>query len=87
MAQNGGVGWTTTFNLGNYGVLINLAGLNAVTVSSDKTQTTVGGGAAIGDVIAAADAAGALVITGNCNCVGALGAVLGGAYGTCATLL
>ncbi|KAL5935606.1 hypothetical protein ACKVV7_000361 [Pyricularia oryzae] len=41
----------------------------------------VGGGAIISDVVAAADAAGVLVQTGNCNCVGALGAGLGGGYG------
>lgn len=81
LAQNGGVAWAKTFNLGSNGVLINLAGLNAVTFSQDKRQATIGGGAQIGEVIPAADAAGALVITGNCNCVGAVGAMLGGGYG------
>lgn len=82
LAQNGGNGWaTTTFNLGTNGVLINLAGLNAVTISKDKKQAVVGGGAIIGDTIAAADAAGVLVLTGNCNCVGTVGALLGGGYG------
>ena len=81
LAQNGGVGWAKTFNLGTTGVLINLAGLNAVTISKDKKQATIGGGASIGDTIAAADAAGALLLTGNCNCVGSLSAYLGGGYG------
>ncbi|KAH7084837.1 hypothetical protein BKA63DRAFT_401906 [Paraphoma chrysanthemicola] len=81
LAQNGGNGWAKTFNLGSTGVLINLSGLNAVTFSGDKKQATIGGGAIIGDVIPAANAAGALVITGNCNCVGAVGALLGGGYG------
>lgn len=67
--------------MGEWGVLIDLAGMNSVTVAADKNTATIGGGASIGDVIAAADAAGALVITGNCNCVGALGAMLGGGYG------
>jgi len=62
-------------------VLINLAGLNAVTVKKDKKEVTIGGGASIGDTIAAADAAGALVLTGNCNCVGSVSAYLGGGYG------
>lgn len=61
---------------------MDLSGLNKVTVAADKKTATIGGGAAIGDVIAAANTAGALVITGNCNCVGALGAMLGGGYGT-----
>ncbi|CAO2658605.1 Nn.00g063280.m01.CDS01 [Neocucurbitaria sp. VM-36] len=81
LAQNGGIGWAKTFNLGKYGVLIDLAGLNKVTISADKKTATIGGGASIGDTIAAANAAGALVISGNCNCVGALGALLGGGYG------
>lgn len=62
-------------------MLINLAGLNQVSISADKKTATIGGGAIISDVITAADAAGVLVQTGNCNCVGALGAALGGGYG------
>ncbi|KAF2788207.1 FAD binding domain-containing protein [Melanomma pulvis-pyrius CBS 109.77] len=81
LAQNGGNGWGKTFNLGSHGVLINMAGLNAVTFNNAKTQVTIGGGAIIGDTIKAANAAGALVLTGNCNCVGTLGAALGGGYG------
>ncbi|KAF6811168.1 FAD binding domain-containing protein [Colletotrichum musicola] len=82
LPQNGGNGWAAgQFNLGSTGVLINLAGLNQVTISEDKKTATIGGGAIIGEVIAAADAAGVLVQTGNCNCVGALGAALGGGYG------
>ncbi|KAF2623315.1 FAD-binding domain-containing protein [Macroventuria anomochaeta] len=46
------------FFLGSTGVLINPVGLNADTVSKDKKQATIGGGASIGDTIAAADAAG-----------------------------
>ncbi|GJC89088.1 FAD-linked oxidoreductase azaL [Colletotrichum liriopes] len=80
-AQNGGNGWGKTFNLGNNGVLINLAGLNAVTFSKSKTEATIGGGVVIGEAIQAANAAGVVVQTGNCNCVGALGAILGGGYG------
>ncbi|EFQ34334.1 FAD binding domain-containing protein [Colletotrichum graminicola] len=81
-AQNGGNGWGKTFNLGTNGVLINLAGLNAVTFSKSKTEATIGGGVIIGDAIKAANAAGVLVPTGNCNCVGTLGAILGGGYGS-----
>lgn len=82
VAQNGGNGWATgQFDLGSTGVLINLAGLNQVNISADKKTATIGGGALISDVTAAADAAGVLVQTGNCNCVGALGATLGGGYG------
>ncbi|KAF2875135.1 FAD binding domain-containing protein [Massariosphaeria phaeospora] len=79
LAQNGGVGWAA-FNLSN-GVLINIAPLNEVAFSEDKTQAIVGGGASVKQTIDAAHAAGVLVVTGNCNCVGTIGAVLGGGYG------
>lgn len=58
-----------------------MAGLNTVSFNKAKTQATIGGGAIINDTIKAANAAGALVLTGNCNCVGTLGAILGGGYG------
>ena len=67
--------------MGDNGVLINLAALNTVTVTKNKTEATVGGGVIIRDAIQAVDAAGALILTGNCNCVGVLGASLGGGYG------
>ncbi|KAH7014139.1 FAD binding domain-containing protein [Microdochium trichocladiopsis] len=84
LPQNGGNGWAF-FDKSKSGtpsgVVLNLAGLNQVKVSADKQTAIVGGGAIISDVVAAADAAGVLVQTGNCNCVGALGAGLGGGYG------
>ncbi|RYC59723.1 hypothetical protein CHU98_g6474 [Xylaria longipes] len=81
LAQNGGIGWARPLDLGRDGVLINLARLNQVTFNADRTQATIGGGTNISNVIAHAYAAGALIETGNCNCVGALGAILGGGYG------
>ncbi|KAJ0161522.1 6-hydroxy-D-nicotine oxidase [Colletotrichum tanaceti] len=82
VAQNGGNGWGKTFDLGCDGVVINLAALNAVTFSNSKTEATIGGGAIIGETMQAANKAGVLVPTGNCNCVGTLGAILGGGYGS-----
>ncbi|KAI1465028.1 FAD binding domain-containing protein [Daldinia caldariorum] len=81
LAQNGGSGWATTFDLGPNGVLVNLARLNQVTFNADKTQATIGGGSNISNTIAHSYAAGALIETGNCNCAGTLGAILGGGYG------
>ncbi|KAJ8130778.1 hypothetical protein O1611_g2849 [Lasiodiplodia mahajangana] len=81
LAQNGGSGWAIPFNLTRNGVLINLGGLNQVTFNADKTEATIGGGSNISNTIAHAYAAGALVVTENCNCVGTLGALLGGGYG------
>jgi FAD/FMN-containing dehydrogenase len=69
--------------LGKWGIVIDMSGFNKVSVAADRKTAIIGGGASIGDTVAAANAAGALVITGNCNCVGALGAMLGGGYGTC----
>jgi FAD/FMN-containing dehydrogenase len=82
VVQNGGVGWATSFTLTNgSGVLINIAGLNQTIVSADKKTATIGGGASIGATISAAFAAGVQVVTGNCNCVGTLGGILGGGFG------
>lgn len=81
LAQNGGVGWATTFDLGANGILINLASLDQVVFNSNRTRATIGGGSSINNTIQNAYAAGALVETGNCNCVGTLGAILGGGYG------
>lgn len=62
-------------------MLISLASLNQVTFNANKSQATIGGGSNINNTISHAYAAGALVETGNCNCVGTLGAILGGGYG------
>ena len=58
-----------------------MRGLNQVTFNPQKTQATIGGGAISSDVIDTAYANDAQIVTGNCNCVGALGAGLGGGYG------
>jgi FAD/FMN-containing dehydrogenase len=80
LVQSGGNGWAKFPDTKDL-VLINLLQLNSVTVSADKKTATIGGGAKIRETIAAADAAGVLIQTGNCNSVGALGAILGGGYG------
>lgn len=80
LVQNGGNGWATTFKLDQTGILIHLDQLRSVTFNSNNTQATVEGGALISDVVAAAAAHSALVLTGTCNCVGALGAMLGGGF-------
>jgi hypothetical protein len=58
-----------------------LRGLNAIKFTSNLSEVTFQGGAIIQEVVDAAYAAGARVPTGNCNCVGTLGAVLGGGVG------
>lgn len=81
LAQNGGHAWSNTFHLGLSGVLINLAGLKGITFNAAKTQATIQGGALVKNVVDAAYANGAQIPTGNCNCVGTLGAILGGGFG------
>jgi FAD/FMN-containing dehydrogenase len=78
--QSGGNGWAKFPDTKNL-ILINLSQFTHVTVSGDKNSTTIGGDVKIRETIAAADAAGVLIQTGNCNSVGTLGALLGGGYG------
>ncbi|KAF1815935.1 FAD binding domain-containing protein [Eremomyces bilateralis CBS 781.70] len=80
LAQDGGAGWAKTSTIDNCDVVINMRKLNQVTVSGDKTTLTHGGGAITSEVIDAAYAAGVQVISPNCNCVGNMGAYLGGGY-------
>ncbi|KAF1952278.1 FAD-binding domain-containing protein [Byssothecium circinans] len=81
LTQNGGNGWVTTFDIECDDIIINLDLLRSVAFNDDKTQATVAGGALISDVIQAASSNSVLVATGSCNCVGFLGAVLGGGLG------
>ena len=81
LPQNGGSGWSSDLDLNPSGIIINMRGLNKVTFNRARTQATIGGGALISEVIQAAYANNAQLTTGNCNCVGTLGAILGGGYG------
>jgi FAD/FMN-containing dehydrogenase len=78
LVHNGGNGWATTLNITSDDITINLDQLRSITFNAAKTQVTLGGGALIADVVQAASANNVLVATGSCNCVGYLGAVLGG---------
>ncbi|KAH3979044.1 hypothetical protein HBI56_091390 [Parastagonospora nodorum] len=79
--QNGGNGWATTFSMSSNDIGINLDRLRSINFNADKTQAIVAGGALTGDVIPAASANSALIVTASCNCVGYLGAALGGGIG------
>jgi FAD/FMN-containing dehydrogenase len=81
LAQSGAHGWATTFNIGAKDIVINLRGLNSVEFNQKTSTITLGGGSIISEVMQVADSNGAQVPTGNCNCVGALGAILGGGIG------
>jgi hypothetical protein len=54
--------------------------LNSVVFNADGTEATIGGGALISDVVPVACAKSSQILPGTCNCVGALGAILGGGF-------
>ena len=78
LVQSRGNGWANTFHLGNCGVLINISGLNRISFNSNKTQATIQGGALVQDMINAAYGNNTRFATPTCNCLGYLGAFLGG---------
>lgn len=81
LAQSGGHGWIDSFHLERNGILLNLRSLNGTTFNDQRTEAHVQGGALIGEVIAQAYANDAQILTGNCNCVGNMGASLDSGYG------
>ncbi|PLB52594.1 FAD-binding domain-containing protein [Aspergillus steynii IBT 23096] len=80
LTQNGGHGWAK-WDFGEEGIVVNIKDLNSIAFNDNKTQVTIGGGVAIEEVVAVASKQDVLVPTGNCPCVGTMGAVLGGGYG------
>ncbi|KAJ3540529.1 hypothetical protein NM208_g5025 [Fusarium decemcellulare] len=78
LAQSGAHGWARTFDIGDNDVVIDLTGLNSITFNEARDLVTIGGGTLNGDWVDAAYANGVQVLNGGCNCVGVLGATLGG---------
>ncbi|CAF9940617.1 MAG: hypothetical protein ALECFALPRED_008776 [Alectoria fallacina] len=78
LVQSRGNGWADTFHLGNCGFLIDISGLNKISFNSNKTQATIQGGALVQDMINAAFGNNTRFATPTCNCLGYLGAFLGG---------
>ncbi|ROW01492.1 hypothetical protein VSDG_02064 [Cytospora chrysosperma] len=81
LLQGGGHGWADTFSLGSSGIVIDVSGLKSITFNADRTNVTFEAGVIIGDLVSAAWENDARVMTGTCNCVGLLGATLGGGLG------
>ncbi|PCG99796.1 FAD-binding, type 2 [Penicillium occitanis (nom. inval.)] len=82
LVQNGAHGSSTTLGqLAHNGVIINLAALNRVTFNADKTLVSLEGGTLMSEMIQSAYSNSALVLSGTCNCIGYLGALLGGGFG------
>lgn len=78
LVQNGGNGVGTNFNLTDCGLLLDISRLNHVSFNDDKTEAHIQGGVTVKDLVSAAARNNARVATATCNCLGFLGAALGG---------
>lgn len=65
----------------DYGIAINLAQLNSLTIAKDGKTMTVGGGINSHNLTETLWAAGKQAVTGTCECVSYLGPALGGGHG------
>jgi hypothetical protein len=63
------------------GLVLDLRGMNGVTVGPDRRSAQIGGGASAFDVVAVTDPLGVAAVTGACGAVGMTGLTLGGGYG------
>ena len=63
------------------GIVIDLSGMNSVTVSADKATATMSGGARAVDLVAVTDPLHVAPVTGSVGAVGMAGLTLGGGYG------
>ncbi|CAI6339305.1 unnamed protein product [Periconia digitata] len=78
LAQSGGHGWANTFSMSGKDVIINMRGLNSMKLNENKTEIRIGGGVLNEELIQIAYDNGLQVLNGGCNCVGVMGATLGG---------
>ena len=63
------------------GIVINLSGMNGVSVDADRRNAVIAGGARAADVAAVTDPLHVAAVTGTCSGVGMAGLTLGGGYG------
>ncbi len=83
IAQSGAHGFSTSLSQINHtSIVINLRALNSVTVSLSTGTAQISAGALTGEVLHAAHAAHAHIMTGVCTTVGVIPALLGGGLGT-----
>jgi len=87
LAQSGGHGFTSTLStLTSSGIIINLRTLNKVSIDLPSGTATLAAGVLTGEVLSAAQEAGAHIVTGVCNTVGVVSALLGGGLGNLISL-
>jgi FAD/FMN-containing dehydrogenase len=63
------------------GIVIDLSGMNGVSVAADHRSAIIAGGARAADVAAVTDPLYVAAVTGTCSAVGMAGLTLGGGYG------
>jgi FAD/FMN-containing dehydrogenase len=63
------------------GIVIDLSGMNGVSVDADHRSAIISGGARAADVAAVTDPLHVAAVTGTCSAVGMAGLMLGGGYG------
>jgi len=63
------------------GIVIDLSGMNGVSVDADYRRAIISGGARAADVAAVTDPLHVAAVTGTCSTVGMTGLTLGGGYG------
>src|SRR5215831_5631022 len=63
------------------GIVIDLSGMNGVSVAADHRSAIISGGARAADVAAVTDPLHVAAVTGTCSAVGMAGLTLGGGYG------
>jgi FAD/FMN-containing dehydrogenase len=77
--RGGGHGWTGRALCA--GIVIDLSGMNGVSVDADHRSAIIPGGARAADVAAVTDPLHVAAVTGTCSTVGMAGLTLGGGYG------
>ncbi|GKT90211.1 FAD binding domain-containing protein [Colletotrichum tofieldiae] len=80
LARSGGHGLTASLGAFN-GIQISMQKLNTITIQPCRKSAWLGGGALVGQVIHHLWDRGFVTTTGGCECVGMLGAGLGGGHG------
>jgi len=63
------------------GIVIDLSGMNGVSVAADQRSAIISGGARAADVAAVTDPLHVAAVTGTCSAVGMAGLTMGGGYG------
>ncbi|KAG9258516.1 uncharacterized protein F5Z01DRAFT_670231 [Emericellopsis atlantica] len=80
LAVTGTHSWTTAMEKLKHGIQINMRKLNSSTLHEDGESATVGGGIMQHEIVAALAEHGKQAVVGLCECVSAVGPLLGGGH-------